>query len=144
MCEMIKLSANTATLHADAPKDVGSIMAVEVKLPEGVLLESFVLNGTISGCEPGRHNGSKAYILEMKIGRLSPVNKMVLKAYVDFLEREEMLKGVRIDMKGLDAACNDFGEKLAQLRKTAEGAKNNLRGTLELVRRNAEGKTTLH
>lgn len=144
MSGMIKLTANTVILHTDTPKDVGSRMVIEVKLPEGVLLKSFTINGTITGCEPIKHNGSKAYMLEMKIGDMSQVNKRILEAYVDFLVRGKQLSGIRIDIEGLQDACNDFGEKLAKLRKTAEEVRNNLRGTLELVKRNSGRKTTIH
>jgi hypothetical protein len=144
MAEMISLTLSTVTLYTDAPKGVGQRMDFEVKLPEGIRLRSFTINGTVTGCKPVGVSRSGGYKLEMSIGDLSPTNKKILEAYVDFVEREKTLREIRPDFKGLQEACNDFGEKLKQLRETAEEMKSNVRGALELIRRNAAGKTTIH
>ena len=141
---MIKLTEETVTLRTDTPKNIGTKIDLQVELPERILLKHFTLNGTITGSEYVSNNGSGSYILEMKIGDLSPMNKKILHAYVDFLERENMLKETRVDLKALQEVFDDFGQKLRQLRATSELVKSNVEGILELLIRNREKKTTIH
>jgi hypothetical protein len=142
--EMITCTEESVTLRADVPKPVGTKMDVEVRLPKGILIKSFLLNGTITACECAREAGSGRYVLKMKIGSLSPMNQKILEAYKDFLERERMLKEIKIDMQAFQEAFDTFGKKLRQLRKTAEEVKDSVRGTLELMKRNAQDKPTIH
>jgi hypothetical protein len=126
MTETIRLTEDVVTLRSDRPKHMGTKIDLEVKLPEGVLLQSFTLNGTITSCKYVSDNGSGSYILEMKIGDMSPMNKEILKAYVDFLERKDMLKGIRTDLKALQEVFSHFGERLARLRATSELVRSEL------------------
>ena len=142
--EVIKVTRDTVTLFTDTPRNVGTKIDLEVRLPEGMLLKSFALKGTISGCEFLSKNGLSGYLLEMKIGEISPLNQKILDAYIDFLEREGMLKEISVDFQALQEVFDDFGRRVTQLRETAEEVRNNIRGTLELVKRNAQGKTTIH
>jgi len=142
--EMIKFSEETVILRTDTPKPVGTKMDLEVRLPKGILIKSFLLKGTITACECVRKAGSNSYEMKMKIGNLSPVNQKILEAYKDFLEREKMLNEIKIDMQAFQDAFDNFGKKLRQLRKTAEAVKDSVRGTLELMRRNSQKKPTIH
>ena len=72
------------------------------------------------------------------------MNQKILEAYKDFLDREKMLNDIKIDMQAFQAAFENFGKKLRQLRKTAEDVKDSVRGTLELIRRNSQEKPTIH
>ncbi|MBW1676520.1 MAG: hypothetical protein JRF30_07250 [Deltaproteobacteria bacterium] len=164
MTETIRVTEDTVTLRSDRPKHIGARIDVEVKLPEGVFLESFTLNGTITSCEYVSNlpatgasieaaqcarrwqagNGLGSYILEMKIGDISPINRKILKAYIDFLGREDMLKGIKIDLKALQEAFSHFGERLNQLRATSELIRSKLQGVLELLMRNSRRKITIH
>ena len=85
-----------------------------------------------------------SYILEMKIGDISPINRKILKAYIDFLGREDMLKGIKIDLKALQEVFSHFGERLNQLRATSELIRSKLEGVLELLMRNSGRKITIH
>ena len=51
MTETIRLTEDAVTLRSDRPKHMGTKIDLEVKLPEGVLLQSFTLNGTITSCK---------------------------------------------------------------------------------------------
>jgi len=210
MTETIRVTEDMVSLRSDRPKHIGARIDVEVKLPEGVFLESFTLNGTITSCEYvsnlpatrlptpetafslcagtsgnggqvathagieassctwrwqagggqvatgasieaarcARHwqagNGLGSYILEMKIGDISPINTKILKAYIDFLGREDMLKGIKIDLKALQEVFSHFGERLNQLRATSELTRSKLEGVLELLMRNSGKKITIH
>lgn len=144
MTETIRLTEDVVTLRSDRPKHMGTKIDLEVKLPEGVLLQSFTLNGTITSCKYVSDNGSGSYILEMKIGDMSPMNKEILNAYVDFLEREDMLKKTKTDLKALQEVFSHFGERLARLRATSELARSQLEGILGLLTRNLGRKTTIH
>jgi hypothetical protein len=115
-------------------------------LPKGSLLKCFTLSGTIIRCQPVTvsNDESPGYVLEVKLGDISPMNKNILDAYVDFIERRNMLKGVKVDFKALEDVMSDFREKLTELGETSELLRNNVKGTLELLMRNAGGKTTIH
>lgn len=144
MTETIRVREDVVTLRSDRPKHLGTKIDLEVKLPEGVLLQSFILNGTITSCEYVSDNGSGSYILEVKIGDISPMNKKILKAYIDFLEREDMLKGIEMDLKALQQVFSHFGQRLSQLRATSELMRSELEGILELLMRNPGRKITIH
>lgn len=144
MTETIRVREDVVTLRSDRPKHLGTKIDLEVKLPEGVLLQSFTLNGTITSCEYVSDNGSGSYILEVKIGDISPMNKKILKAYIDFLEREDMLKGIEMDLKALQQVFSHFGQRLSQLRATSELMRSELEGILELLMRNPGRKITIH
>ena len=144
MTETIKLTGNVVTLRSDRPERIGTKMNLEVRLPDGVLLESFALNGTITSCTRVGDNGVDSYILEMKIGDIPPRNREILKAYVDFLEREDMLKGLKTDLKALEEVFSDFGERLRQLKATSEVMRRELEGLFEVLMRNSGKKTTIH
>lgn len=142
--EMVKFSEELVTLRTDEPKTVGSKMDVEVRLPKGILIKSFLLNGTITACEYVHNGESGSYELQLKIGSLSPMNQKILEAYKDYLEREKMLNEIKMDMQAFQVAFENFGKKLRQLRKTAEEVKDSVRGTLELMKRNSKDKPTIH
>ncbi|MDY6988139.1 MAG: hypothetical protein SWQ30_08770 [Thermodesulfobacteriota bacterium] len=144
MNELIEFTEETVTFYADAPSQVGTKRELVVKLPEGILLKSFSLTGTITGCKFMSHHGSSCYVLEMEMGALSPMNKKILDAYRDFLERESMLTERRVYMKAAQEAFQDFGANLRRLSNTAEEARQIMQGTLELAKRTAEGKSTIH
>jgi hypothetical protein len=144
MIEIIRVTEDVVTLRSDRSKDVGTKIDLEVKLPEGVLLQSFNLNGTITSCKYLSDSGSVSYILEMKIDDISPANKKILKAYIDFLEREGMLRGIRTDLKALQEAFSHFGERLGRMRATSELMRRELEGILELLTRNHGKRITIH
>ncbi len=143
--ELVRYSDETVTLRSNTPTAIGTKIGLEVKLPQGILIKSFLLKGTITGCRSLDDNdGSACYQLEMRVGDLAPLNQKILEAYADFLEREKMLKEIKVDLQAFQQAFETFGAKLRQLRETAEEVRSSVRGTLELMRRNREGKTTIH
>jgi hypothetical protein len=142
--KLITFNDESVLLRTDTPKPVGTKMDVEIRLPKGILIRSFLLNGTVTLCECVQKEGSNTYLLKMKIGNLSPVNQKILEAYQDYLKREKMLSEIKIDMEAFQEVFETFGKKLRQLRKTAEEVKDNVRGTLELIKRNSQEKTTIH
>lgn len=142
--KLITFNDESVLLRTDTPKPVGTKMDVEIRLPKGILIRSFLLNGTVTLCECVHKEGSSTYLLKMKIGNLSPVNQKILEAYQDYLKREKMLSEIKIDMEAFQETFEAFGKKLRQLRKTAEEVKDNVRGTLELIKRNSQEKTTIH
>lgn len=143
--EVVAFSEDKITLRASSPKDVGSKIDLEVRLPKGILIKSFLLNGTVTRCADEKCPETGGYLLEMKIGDLSPLNEKILHAYKDFLDRERELNDIKVDLKAFQQAFDNFGEKLRLLRRTAVEVRNNVRGTLELMKRNANNKnTTIH
>jgi len=143
--QVVNFTDDTVTLRVDSPKHVGSKIDLEVRLPQGILIKSFLLNGTITSCQCEGNESTGAYLLQMKIGDLSPLNHKILEAYKDFLAREQMLKEIKVDLQAFQQAFETFGQKLRLLRQTAEDVRNNVKGTLELIKRNAQDKkTTIH
>ncbi|MBW2108609.1 MAG: hypothetical protein JRI36_08105 [Deltaproteobacteria bacterium] len=142
--EMIRFTENSVTLRTDTPRPVGSEINVEVGLPKGILVTSFVLNGTITDCRCIRTGHTRQWELDMVVGRLSPVTRQIFEAYKDYLEREKMLNEISFDLEAFRQAFENFSRKLHQLRKTAQEVKDNVRGTLELMQRDAGNKTTIH
>ena len=67
-------------------------------------------------------------------------------SYIDFLERKEMLKGLKMDLKALqvEEVFSDLGERLSQLRETSEVLRSELEGLSELLVRNSRKNITIH
>ncbi|MBW2317859.1 MAG: hypothetical protein JRF24_04085 [Deltaproteobacteria bacterium] len=141
---LIELTNDTMILRTDAPRTIGANLDLEIKLPEGVLAGSFIVNGTITSCAFITNNGSSHYMLEIQLGKLSEANRKILEAYRGFLESEELLNEKKVDLVAIREAFDTLGSNLRQLRETAEELRDNIRGTLELMKRTAEGKTTVH
>jgi hypothetical protein len=141
--KLIEFKEESVTIHTDTPKTIGTEIDLEVRLPQGILARSFLLRGTITGCECLR-NGSRSYKLEIKIGDLSPLNLKIFHAYKDFLEREQMLNRINVDLKAFQQAFRNLEAKLRQLRKTVTQVRDNLRGTLGLMQGNGRGNATIH
>ena len=131
--EIIKLTKDIVVFSTETPKDIGAKMDLEVPLPRDVHLDSFTLNGTITDCRHIRNNGTNVYMLEMSIRGLPEKNKLILDAYIDFLEREEIFNKIKIDNMELQNALTNLGEKLMQLITLSE-----------LLMREAQGKITIH
>jgi hypothetical protein len=143
--EVVAFSEDRVMLRASVPKNIGEKVDLEVRLPKGILIKSFILNGTVTQCAHERCPEKGGYLLEMEIGDLSPLNEKILEAYKDFLSRDQALRKIKLDLKAFQEAFDNFGEKLRLLRRTAEEVRNNVRGTLELMKRNSDNKnTTIH
>ena len=140
---IIELTNDTMILRTDAPRTIGANLDLEIKLPEGILAGSFIVNGTITSCAFITNNGSSHYMLEIQLGKLSEANRKILEAYTGFLEKE-LLNEKKVDLVAIREAFDTLGSNLRQLRETAEELRDNIRGTLELMKRTAEGKTTVH
>ena len=144
MNQVIELTGDTAIIQTPQPRQPGTDVDVKIRMPEGVLATHLIITGTVIRCECITSNADRHYLLEMKIGRMPSVDHKILTAYREFLERQKTLASVRIDLEEIQEAFDTFGRNLRQLRKTAEELRNNLRGTLELMKIKAEGKTTIH
>ena len=70
-------------------------MALDVKLPDEINLDFFTLGGTIKGCKHIRKMKTNIYLLEMSIEKLSRKNRLILEAYLDFLERNKILNKIK-------------------------------------------------
>ena len=101
MTQLIKLTGDTVTLLSNTPKNIGTEIDLKLRLPKGTLLKCFTLSGSIIRCQPVTVSDDKSpgYVLEVKLGDISPMNKNILDAYVDFIERRNMLKGIKVDFQ---------------------------------------------
>lgn len=118
--EIIKLTKDVVIINTGAPKEIGEKMDLKVKLPEDINLDSFTINGTVTDCRHVRNNGSSVYMLEMDINDLQKKNDLILEAYIDFLEREEVLDKIKNDNIELQDALATLGEKLTELISVSE------------------------
>ncbi len=131
--EIICITQDTVTLYNKAPFEIGSGINVDIKLPKEILLDSFQLDGTIKSCNLIQNNGSSGYLMEISINDLPTTEKQILKAYIDFLEREKQINEIKIDYNALENAFNNFGQQLNQLMAEAN-----------LLLKKSQGKPTIH
>jgi len=118
--EIIKLTKDIVVFNTETPKEIGDKMDIKVKLPENINLDSFTINGTVTDCRHVRNNGSSVYMLEMDIDDLPEKNDIILEAYIDFLEREEVLDKIKKENIELQDALTNLGEKLKELISVSE------------------------
>ena len=116
------------TIRCNDPKKVGSDMDIEVRLPEGILVQSLLLKGTVVRCAREERTEPERYVLELKIDDLTPLNEKILDAYKDFLDRERKIQAIKIDIEGFQRAFENFGRKLRLLRRTAEEVRKRIFG----------------
>jgi len=131
--EIIKLTKNNVKFSSDKPRSIGTESELEIALPKDANLDSFTIKGTITDCRHVRNNGASSYLFDMNISELSEKNRLILDAYVDFLERENILAKIRNDNQELQNALSNLGEKLMQLIAVSE-----------LLIRENQGKMIIH
>ncbi|SPD73328.1 hypothetical protein PITCH_A1800014 [uncultured Desulfobacterium sp.] len=131
--EIIKLTKNMAVFSADTPISIGTESDLEIALPKDVTLDSFTIKGMITECRHVRNNETSSYLFKMNITELTEKNRLILDAYVDFLEREKILDKIRKDNQELQNALSKLGDKLMQLIAVSE-----------LLIREAQGKVVMH
>ncbi len=118
--EIIRLTKDVVVFNTLAPKEIGEKTNLKVDLPEDINLDSFTINGTVTDCRHIRNNGSSVYMLEMNIEDLAEKNALILKAYIDFLEREEVLNKINNENIELQNALTNLGDKLTELISVSE------------------------
>jgi len=131
--EIIKLTKDVVVFNTGTPKEIGEKMDIKVKLPENINLDSFTINGTVTDCRHIRNNGSSVYMLEINIEELPEKNDIILDAYIDFLEREEVLNKIKSENIELQDALTNLGEKLTELISVSE-----------MLIKESQGKITIH
>ena len=144
MKKLIKLTEELVTFSSDRPVDVGAKIDLEIKLPEGTSIKSFVIQGVVTDCELVQDKASRHYNVDMKIGDLSPFNQKILSAFMELTKRESLIKAVSIDTDHLQETLTDLKKKFARLASAVEMLRINAQGALELIKRDASGKNTLH
>ncbi len=131
--EFVKFADNTLTVTSEIPRDVGSEIDYELRMPEGILLKALKLKGIVTQCRYMHKNSSNSYLLYMNISNISEKNRLILEAYMDFLKREEELDSVTVDHQALQDAFETFGEKFSELYKEST-----------LLLKNLKGNSTIH
>lgn len=114
-CELIDLTEETATILYDESQEQGSVVEFEIEMPEGVLLDSFTLNGVVTKSDYIRNNGSSGYLTELKIGDLSIEKRKILDAYVAFLKQEKELDKIHIDYDAIQNAIHKLSQNFFQI-----------------------------
>ncbi len=117
---IIKITKGLVVFETVSPKEIGEKTDIKVELPEDINLDSFTINGTVTDCRHVRNNGSSVYMLEINIDELQEKNDLILKAYIDFLEREDVLDKIKNDNIELQNALTNLGEKLTELISVSE------------------------
>ncbi len=130
---IIKITKNLVVFETVSPKGIGEKTDIKVELPEKINLDSFTINGTVTDCRHVRNNGSSVYMLEMNIDDLQENNDLILEAYIDFLERENVLDRIKNDNIELQDALTNLGEKLSELISVSE-----------MLIRESQSKITIH
>ena len=147
MNKVIELTESTLKLKSDQPRNEGTKVDVDITFPEGATIKSLLVSGIVIKCDlvNYRHDNSDNYLLEVQIDRLTAVAEKILKAYIDFLQRDKMLKEIRTDQHSPQEVFYNLDGKLNQLLKTSKEAEMNLRGALEQLRiKNSNKKIIFH
>lgn len=113
--EIIRLTNDFVVFSAEKPKEIGTEANLDIRLPQDTDLDSFSVRGTITDCRHVLDNGNSRYVIEMNIGELPEKNRMILDAYVNFLEREKVLDKMRKDNEELQKAIHRLREKLMEV-----------------------------
>lgn len=87
---LVELTEDIACLRTRVPKEIGTTIHFDVKLPGN--LGTFLLCGTLTHCKRVNHYGSDAYKWKLKLGPLLLTEKKILKAYVEYLERVKIIE----------------------------------------------------
>lgn len=139
--ELIELTEKKVIFRTLSPIDTGAEIELEIELPEGLAIKSFVLKGMINTCVKVQPD---SYHVEMAIIDLHSVTQKILIAYIEFLNRGRILNDARIDKHQLQHVLMDLKMKFSRLARTVELLKKQAEGTLEMLKRDSSGKTTLH
>ncbi len=117
---IIKISEKNLTLRVAEPCRVGTVMNWDIQMPVAAHLDKLTVRGTVTECAYSPANGSGDYLLSVAIGDLSTVDQAILKAYVDFLERESALNQIAAEHQALQETLKQFSQTLSQFISTAE------------------------
>ena len=89
--DILRLKENIITLIGNLPKEIGSHIEFEIKLPKGTALENIFLKGTVVECSQILHDKRNEYLLEISVSSLTELDGEVLQAYIKYLEREKQV-----------------------------------------------------
>ncbi len=131
--EIVNITEEQVCMITGESIENGQEIYVEVKLPPEIQLESFKIKGKVLSCRYMQDNGDDCYLLDLKIGVMPEEDEQILKAYVAFKKREDMLNDLNLDDKALQEAINEFGTNLKQLM-----------GAIELLTGKNNGDITVH
>ncbi len=131
--QIIKITRDKVVFRTETHKEIGNRTEVEIELPKGINMATFSVNGIITDCRPVQDRVNSTYLVEMRLDEPSEQNRLILDAYVDFLEKEVLLEQIRKKNETLHKALNKLSEKMTQVIAVAEFS-------LEKIK----GKQTLH
>ncbi|MBT6499643.1 MAG: hypothetical protein HOK67_07045 [Deltaproteobacteria bacterium] len=88
---ILHLTENNLTLIEYEPKAVGSIIEFEIGLPKGALIDSLALKGTVISSEAVHYDNGGKYIQNIRFLDQSAPDRLILKAYIKYLERNKVI-----------------------------------------------------
>ncbi len=117
---IIKLTEKNITLRVAEPCPVGTLLNWDIQMPTDAHLDKITVSGTVTECAYAPDNGSGDYLLEVAFSEMSPVDQAILRAYIEFQDRETDLNKFAADHRALHQTFQQFSRALSQFITAAE------------------------
>jgi hypothetical protein len=88
---ILHLTEDNLTLIEFEPKDTGSVIEFEIGLPEGALIDRLALKGTVIRSEAVTFDNGEQYLHHIRYLDQTASDKLVLSAYIKYLERTKVI-----------------------------------------------------
>ncbi|MFZ5569364.1 MAG: hypothetical protein ACOZF0_03090 [Thermodesulfobacteriota bacterium] len=117
---IVRLTEREAILRVTEPCRVGTTMNWDIPMPVAAHVDKISVSGTVTGCAYDPDHGTGDYLLEVAFGEMPTVDKAILRAYAEFLERETTLNKIAAEHQALHHSLRQFNQALTQFIETAE------------------------
>ncbi|MBN2374617.1 hypothetical protein JXL19_12615 [bacterium] len=141
--QVIDVTDDTFTFLSNTHMDKGSEIKLEIRLPEKMPIKSLTIKGDLIQCSLFCQNGSSIYLIEIKTCLLSEVNRKILAAYKDYLERDKEIKKLRHDYNIFNEAVIELKENFRHLASAVLLFFNMAKGVLESAGKLPPDKTSI-
>ncbi|MBU3917525.1 hypothetical protein KKA14_18485 [bacterium] len=88
---IVRLMEDNLTLITSEPEEIGVTTDFEIKLPKDVILDSLSLRGKVTKRARLSNDQGAYYLMEISVLDLTETNRLILLAYIKYLEREKQL-----------------------------------------------------
>ncbi len=100
---LLRLEGNSLVLIRDTPEKIDSKIKFEINLPQGAVLEKLTIEGKVNNCVQAAMDGENRYVTEVDISNLMDTDRLILDAYMTYLEREKQVDEIHtgLDLEGI-------------------------------------------
>ncbi len=113
---ILRITEKGLILIEDEPQETGSVIEFDIRLPQDALIDNLPLKGTIIKSEAVEHHSGIKYLHEIEFLGLAVSDKLILKAYIKFLEREKLIDELYThgDLKSLTENLKECNEEIIE------------------------------